>query len=178
MKEDRKHLELVLKYAEQAAAEGNAPVAACLVDRDGWMPGLKTSMNKPSGDSSKDGFPVYHAEVELIRSVATGFIEAGTPFNPPYTLYVSLEPCHMCMGAAIVARIGRVVWALDDYWGGATRLYDSSREYVKLRMPELVRTPYPDLQARAARLWVEHLNQYNLPEYIERMLRWQASLEE
>lgn len=176
--QDRKYLELVIQRAEESLKEGCAPVAACLVDRDGWMPGLYRSLTVPRGDSGKQGFPVHHAEVELIRHVAEDFEEAGTPYKPPYTLYVNLEPCHMCMGAAIVARIGRVVWALDDYWGGARQVYDVGREYVKLRMPELVRTPYPDLQARAARLWVEHLNQYNLPDYIERMLRWQARLEE
>lgn len=158
--------------------EGYAPVAALLVDRDGVLAGIGQSLTKPAGDEAKPGFAVHHAEISLIHAMALDFEAGAASFNPPYTLYVSLEPCHMCMGAAIVARIGRVVWALDDYWGGATRLYDSSREYVKLRMPELVRTPYPDLQARAAKLWVEHLHQYNLPDYIERMLRWQASLEE
>jgi tRNA(adenine34) deaminase len=179
MKEwDRKYLERALFEAAAALREGYAPVAAVLVDRDGVLAGVGQSTTKPTGDSGKPGFPVHHAELDLIHAMATDFESGASDYNPPYTLYVSLEPCHMCMGAAIVARISRVVWACDDYWGGATKLYDSGRAYLQARMPELVRTPYPDLQARAAQLWVRHLNQYNLPDYIERMLRWQACLEE
>lgn len=176
--QDRKYLERTLALAAQCLHEGYAPVAACLVDQAGALVGVGQSLTRPVGDQKKAGFTVAHAELDLIYAAAVDFESGAQVYNPPYTLYVSLEPCHMCLGAAIVARISRVVWALDDYWGGATKIYDIGRPYVQMRLPELVRTPYPDLQARAARLWVEHLNQYNLPDYIERMLRWQARLEE
>lgn len=172
---DKQWLRHTIALAEQAAADGCAPVGAALVTRDGYLVAEGRSQVRPVGDAAKTDsrVTIEHAELMLLLRNQTVLGKEN-----PLTLFVSLEPCHMCMGSAIVARVGRVVWALDDYWGGATKLYDSGREYLQARMPELVRTPYPDLQAQAAKLWVEHLNQYNLPGYIERMLRWQARMVE
>lgn len=170
------HLALAVSIAETAARDGRAPVGAVLsADGDGvsnTIVGTASSWTVPAGDGEKRSVSIDHAEIYLLRSV-----QHLLQPDEKYTLYVSLEPCHMCMGAAIVARIDRVVWALDDYWGGATRMYDTSREYIRMRMPELIRTPYPDLQKEAADMWVAHLTQHNLPAYIDRMLRWQHRIE-
>ena len=169
---DKEWLSLAVDLADAAMGDGRAPVGAVLVGSDHIIVGKGTSWTVPAGDGEKQNVSVDHAEVYVLRSCQNKLQK-----DMQYTLYVSLEPCHMCMGAAIVARIGRVVWALDDFWGGATRMYDTSRDYIKLRMPELVRTPYPDLQKRSAQLWVDHLDQYNLPDYKDRMLRWQQRIE-
>lgn len=171
MNSDRDHLSHAIQLADVSLKEGYAPVGVVLVDRDGEVLSAGRSQNIPAGDSGKDLVRLEHAEIQLLL----GLQYQPTPKNA--TLYVSLEPCHMCMGAIIVARISRVVWAMDDYWGGATKLYDMGRDYLQLRMPELVRTPYPELQREAAQQWVDHLNQYNLPNYINRMVRWQARVE-
>lgn len=168
MTSDRTHLSHAVELAGVSLKDGYTPVGVVLVDRDNQVISTGQSYSKPVGDSGKDSINLGHAELNLL----IGLNNKPAPKNA--TLYVSLEPCHMCMGAIIVARISRVVWAMDDYWGGATKLYDMGRDYLQLRMPELIRTPYPELQREAAQQWVAHLEQYNLPNYISRMVRWQA----
>lgn len=83
----------------------------------------------------------------------------------------------MCMGAVIVSRISLVVWAVDDYWGGALQIYDKSRDYIRQRLPRFIRTPFPDLQKRGAEMWIEYLNKVEHPEYINKILKWQARIQ-
>lgn len=173
MTSDRHHLEVALEEARDSLLRGQAPIGGVLVDGNGKEMERYRSYITPAGDGDKKHANIKHVELTLIQYCQ----ERIVPEHAPYTLYVTLEPCHMCMGAAIVARLDRVVWLLDDYWGGATRVYDTSREYIKMRMPEMVRTPYPDLQKQAADMWVKHLKQYGLEQFIKRMLHWQHRIE-
>ena len=166
----RPFLEQALILASDCLTREETPVGALLVDRDDQIVAQSSSGAK-SDETDRRG-SILHAELKLILDHQDLFIN-----QLPFTLYVTLEPCHMCMGAALVSRIARVVWATDDFWGGAMQLYDLGREYLRLRMPEMVRTPYADLQRQGADLWVEHLNRNNHPEYIQRMLRWQVLVE-
>ena len=175
MTSDKEVMELALGYARQSLTAGCAPIGAILTNSNGNVVGWGRSTIVPVGDGKKTRVSVSHVELALIQREAEA--DRLHPDNAPYTLHVTLEPCHMCMGAAIVARIDRVIWCLDDFWGGATSMYNMSKEYMKMRLPDLVRTPYPDLQRQAADMWVEHLDQYGLPEYAERMLRWQTRVE-
>lgn len=162
-------LAMALDEAEQALQDDRTPVGAILVDRDNNVVARSSSVAR-SDEKNRSG-SILHAELRLILDNQHLF---GN--NLPFTIYTSLEPCHMCMGAIIVSRITTVVWATDDFWGGATKLYDSGREYLKDRMPVLARTPYPELQRRGADLWVTHLEKTGHPEYIERILKWQTRI--
>ena len=91
------------------------PVGAVIVDDTDKVVG--TGFNRPI--SSKD--PVSHAEINAIRN-ASIVLKNYRLVNT--TLYVTIEPCIMCMGAIIHARIKRLVFgAADKKWGAAVSLY-------------------------------------------------------
>jgi len=98
-----------LALAEQAAAAGEVPVGAVVV-RDGRVIGRGS--NRPI--SSRD--PTAHAEIVALREAAA---HLGNYRLPGCELYVTLEPCAMCVGAMVHARIGRVVYGTTDPKTGA-----------------------------------------------------------
>jgi len=109
MQTDKHYMNLALQQAEIAGRMGEVPVGSVLVLSDGTE---FVAHNAPI--SSHD--TTAHAEVRAIRAAckATGnYRLAGS------TLYVTLEPCTMCAGAIIHARIGRVVYAATDPKTGA-----------------------------------------------------------
>jgi tRNA(adenine34) deaminase len=98
-----------LELAERAEAQGEVPVGAVLVAGgevigEGW--------NRPIG--ARD--PTAHAEVEALRAGARALANYRLPGA---TLYVTLEPCAMCAGALLHARVARVVFGASDPKGGA-----------------------------------------------------------
>jgi tRNA(adenine34) deaminase len=98
-----------LALAQRAAAEGEVPVGAVLV-RDGTVIG--TGWNRPI--ASHD--PTAHAEICALRDAAE---REGNYRLPGATLYVTLEPCPMCAGAIVHARVERVVFGASDPRSGA-----------------------------------------------------------
>jgi len=107
--DDEKWMRMALKAAQAAAAQGEVPVGAVLV-QDNTL--LAAAGNKPI--SLND--PTAHAEIRALR------LGAETVANyrlPNTTLYVTLEPCIMCIGAMIHARIARLVYGANDPKTGA-----------------------------------------------------------
>lgn len=100
-----------LTLARQAEAIGEVPVGAVLV-RDGAL------LGEGFNTLIRDHDPSAHAEMVAIRSAAQA---AGNYRLPGTTLYVTLEPCSMCAGAIVQARIERVVYGADDPRTGAAR---------------------------------------------------------
>ena len=108
---DNSFVGLALEEARAAAAAGEVPIGALIV-HDGRI--LARSGNR----TIRDCDPTAHAEMVVIREAARvlrNYRMAGT------TLYVTLEPCSMCAGAMIQARIPRLVYGADDPKGGAVR---------------------------------------------------------
>jgi tRNA(adenine34) deaminase len=99
-----------LELARAAGDAGEVPVGAVVVAR-GRMIGAAANERESSGD------PTAHAEILALRAAAT---ELGTWRLSEATLYVTLEPCPMCAGAAINARLARVVFGTPDPKAGAT----------------------------------------------------------
>jgi len=101
---DEKWMTLALEQARLAQAMDEVPVGAVLV-QDGQL--IDSAHNQPISNND----PTAHAEIQLIR-------KAGKKLNnyrlPNTTLYVTLEPCTMCLGAMIHARISRVVFGAYD----------------------------------------------------------------
>ena len=95
--------------AERAAAEGEVPVGAVLVT-DGKIVG--EGWNRPIREHD----PSAHAEILALRDAGR---RVGNYRLPGTTLYVTLEPCPMCAGAMIHARVERVVFGATDPKGGA-----------------------------------------------------------
>ena len=110
-----------LSQAHNAWALGEVPVGA-LVVKDGEV--IATGFNQPIG--SQD--PTAHAEVMALRAAATIL---GNYRLPGCELYVTLEPCAMCVGAIMHARIARVVFGASDPKTGACgsviNLFDEAR---------------------------------------------------
>lgn len=136
-----------LELARTAEAAGEVPVGAVLV-RDGNV--LGEGWNRPisSGD------PTWHAEISALRQAAAA---AGNYRLPGSTLYVTLEPCVMCAGAIVLARVDRLVFAARDLRFGAVRskfcLADSDLLNHRARVEEGL------LGAEAAELLARFFNQ-------------------
>ncbi|MDC1536816.1 tRNA adenosine(34) deaminase TadA [Candidatus Thioglobus sp.] len=104
MIEDEKWMSFALEQAGKAEKEGEVPVGAILV-KDDLI--IARAHNKPI--STND--PTAHAEIQLLRAAGE---ELKNYRLPGTTLYVTLEPCAMCLGAIMHARIERVVFGAHD----------------------------------------------------------------
>lgn len=106
---DQRWMQHALSLAERAAEAGEVPVGAVIV-HDGQL--LAEGWNRPIELSD----PTAHAEIQALRAAAT---KMGNYRLVDCDLYVTLEPCAMCAGAIITARIRRVVYGADDVRAGA-----------------------------------------------------------
>ncbi len=109
--EDAAFMARALALAEQGAAAGEVPVGA-LVVRDGDV--LGEGWNQPIGA----GDPTAHAEIVALRQAAA---RVGNYRLTGATLYVTIEPCTMCAGALVHARIARLVYGAAEPRAGAVR---------------------------------------------------------
>ncbi|MCK2033855.1 MULTISPECIES: nucleoside deaminase [Microbacterium] len=117
---DRLAMQRALELAAEAAAAAEIPVGAVVLDADG----LVVAEGRNTREATHD--PTGHAEIEAIRSAAS---VRGSWNLDGCTLVVTLEPCVMCAGAILQARIGRVVFgAWDDKAGAAGSMYDVLRD--------------------------------------------------
>jgi tRNA(adenine34) deaminase len=106
---DRHFMQQALEQAELAAIAGEVPVGAVLV-RDGQV--IAKGFNQPISNHD----PSAHAEMMALRDAAQAELNYRLPGT---TLYVTLEPCIMCAGAMLHARVGRVVFGAADPKTGA-----------------------------------------------------------
>ncbi len=107
---DREAMGEALRLAAFAATRGEVPVGAVLYDAAGELVGSSGNLREGAAD------PTAHAELEALRQAAQARGEwrlVGT------TLYVTLEPCPMCAGALVNARVRRVVYGCADPKAGA-----------------------------------------------------------
>lgn len=107
---------LAVDQAELAAEAGEVPVGAVLVDDQGAVIAVAHNQTITLND------PTAHAEMLAVRRAARIL---GNYRLLNTTLYVTVEPCVMCMGAIVHARISHVIFgAYDPKWGGAGSLYN------------------------------------------------------
>jgi tRNA(adenine34) deaminase len=109
--DDRIFMKAALREAARAAARGEVPVGAVVV-REGKIVGRGS--NRPVRTSD----PTAHAEVVAIRNAARC---AKNYRLPGCDLYVTIEPCAMCVGAAVQSRVRRLVYGALDPKAGAVR---------------------------------------------------------
>jgi tRNA(adenine34) deaminase len=107
---DEHWMRLALEQARLATSHGDVPIGAVLVDANGEMVGADHNRREELGD------PTAHAEL-LVMSAA-GRARQDWRLES-HTLYVTLEPCPMCAGAAVAARLGRIVYGAADPKAGA-----------------------------------------------------------
>jgi tRNA(adenine34) deaminase len=108
---DIQFMQEALAEARSVAAGGEVPIGALLV-HDGQI--LARSGNR----TIRDNDPTAHAEIIVLREAAR---RIGNYRLAGATLYVTIEPCSMCAGAVIQARVPRLVYGADDPKGGAVR---------------------------------------------------------
>ena len=107
---DVEAMRLAIAEAELALASGDVPVGAVLLDADGAVLAVGRNEREKTND------PTAHAEIVAIRKATT---LRGEWRLPDTTLVVTLEPCVMCAGAILAARIPRVVFGAWDEKAGA-----------------------------------------------------------
>jgi tRNA(adenine34) deaminase len=112
---DEEAMRLALEHAAAAASRGEVPVGAVVLV-DGEVVAARGNEREATGD------PSAHAELLALRDAATA---CGTWRLAAATLIVTLEPCPMCAGAAVQARVGRIVFgAFDPKAGACGSLYN------------------------------------------------------
>lgn len=112
---DHKHLERCLELAQQAAAQDEVPVGALIVDNQTGEVLSEAHNNRESSQS-----PLGHAETLAIEEACK---KRGSWRLSGCTLYSSLEPCVMCSGVILQARLDRVVYSASDEKGGGQSLF-------------------------------------------------------
>ena len=119
--DDTRFMDLALDEADRAAAGGEVPVGAVIV-----LDGRVIAHGHNASIGQRD--PTAHAEIAALRAAAR---ERGNYRLPGVTLYTTVEPCVMCCGAMIHARVARLVYGAADPKAGAVeslfRLLDDAR---------------------------------------------------
>jgi len=119
-----------LAVAATAAQTGDVPVGALVVDVDGAV------LAEAANARERDGDPTAHAELLALRAAAAA---RGEWRLDGCTVVVTLEPCTMCAGALVLARVARLVYGADDPKAGAVgSLWDVVRDRRLNSRPEVV----------------------------------------
>ena len=123
-------MDVALDEARAALATGDVPIGAVVLSPADAVIGTGRNVREASAD------PTGHAELVAIRAAATS---QGSWRLDGCTLVVTLEPCTMCAGAAVLARLDRVVFgAFDPKAGAAGSLWDVVRDRRLNHRPEVV----------------------------------------
>lgn len=124
------HEAMRLALREARRADGDVPVGAVVLDSSGRLMGAGRNERERMGD------PTAHAEIVAIRQAA---VRLGEWRLTSCTLVVTLEPCTMCAGAAVLARLERIVYgAIDPKAGAVGSLWDVVRDRRLNHRPEVV----------------------------------------
>ena len=117
---DLEAMRAALVEAHAAPATGDLPIGAVVVDAEGRIVGRGRNEREATGD------PTAHAEIVALRAASA---RLGTSRLDGCTLVTTLEPCAMCAGAALTARVSRVVFGAWDAKAGAVgSQYDLLRD--------------------------------------------------
>lgn len=123
-------MQAALAEARGAAESGDVPIGAVVLDEQGTVIGRGRNTREATGD------PTGHAEVVALRQAAA---HRGEWRLGGCTLVVTLEPCTMCAGASVLARVDRVVFGpFDDKAGAVGSLWDVVRDRRLNHRPEVV----------------------------------------
>ncbi|WP_082713445.1 nucleoside deaminase [Sporosarcina koreensis] len=153
---DRDILQMALEEAELALKENTYPVGAILVDDQFNIIAKGRNRVHPAQDATA------HAEIEAIRNAGEAIFDAKI-HNKTFTLYSSLEPCPMCTGGILFAKIQRVVWLLNDDlgFGGFQKMKDAAIFEAKFNKIEMIAEPDIELKNRQIELMRQWENSSN-----------------
>ena len=112
--DDIYYMKIALQEARIAFENGEVPIGAVLVDEDGFIIAKTHNLVETFGD------PTAHAEILAIRQASKIFGLRLTNCS----LYVTMEPCPMCAGALVLARVRRLIYAVPSPCGAAESLFN------------------------------------------------------
>lgn len=158
MKKDKHFMALALEQAEHAAALGEVPVGAVVVHR-----GQVIAYGFNRREAWQD--PTAHAELIAIRRAAEVL---GSWRLSECTLFVTLEPCCMCAGTIVNARVGRVVYGAKDEKAGAVRSVYAMLEDPRLNHRVKVDTCMAQACQDVIRTFFEQIRQGEGPDKPEK----------
>ena len=123
-------MKLAIDEAKKAGQKAEVPVGAVLVAESGDILSLSHNQVITLAD------PTAHAEISALREAGKKVLNyrlLGT------TLYVTIEPCMMCMGAIVHARVARVVFGAPDFkWGASGSLYNFAEDVRLNHRPKII----------------------------------------
>ncbi len=123
-------MRVALEEARGCLTSGDVPVGAVVLDPAGAIVGRGRNVRQAQCD------PTGHAEIVALRQAAAA---AGTWRLPEHTLVVTLEPCAMCAGALVAARVGTVAFgAWDDKAGACGSVWDLVRDRLALHRVQVI----------------------------------------
>ena len=127
---DIKFMKLAINEAKKAGQKDEVPVGAVLVAESGDILSISHNQVITLAD------PTAHAEILVLRKAAQKVLNYRLLGA---TLYVTIEPCIMCMGAIVHARVARVVFGAEDLkWGAAGSLYNFAEDVRLNHRPEII----------------------------------------
>lgn len=127
---DLKFMKVALELAKLCDPEGDVPIGAVVVDGDGFLIGRGRNKRQELGD------PLAHAEILALQDAAR---HIGSWRLDDCSLYVTIEPCAMCAGALVNARIKRLVFGADEPKTGAVgSVFDVIRDARTAHQIEVV----------------------------------------
>jgi len=125
-----KFMKLALNQAKKAGQKSEVPIGSVLISESGEILSLSHNQTISLAD------PTAHAEIITLRKAAQKILNYRLLST---TLYVTIEPCIMCMGAIVHARVSRVVFgAHDPKWGAAGSLYNFADDARLNHRPEII----------------------------------------
>ncbi len=128
-KKDMEFMQLALTAAREAGRKAEVPVGAVLVGQGDEI------LARAHNQTIRLSDPTAHAEILALRAAALSLSNYRLLDT---TLYVTIEPCLMCMGAIVHARVSRIVFgARDPKWGAVGSLYDFSADLRLNHRPEI-----------------------------------------
>ena len=123
-------MQQAISLAKEAAAKGDVPVGALVVDDSGNVVGQGANLREQEND------PTAHAEIVAIRNAAK---KVGNYRLDDLTMVVTLEPCGMCAGAIAQSRIKRLVFgSFDEKHGAVGSVWDLLRDSRVIYKPEVI----------------------------------------
>ena len=123
-------MQQAISLAKEAAAKGDVPVGALVLDDSGHVVGQGANLREQDND------PTAHAEIVAIRSAAKNL---GNYRLDELTMVVTLEPCGMCAGAIAQSRIKKLVFgSFDEKYGAVGSVWDLLRDSRAIYKPEVL----------------------------------------
>jgi len=153
---DEFYFDWAMILAREASEAGYSPVGAVMASKKGEA--FPAASRREIGN-------VQHAEFRALSLMG----ESTTPLEN-VTLFSTLEPCIMCSGMAAVMKVERIVWLVDDIWGGASRVYNPDSTYIQKRFPTMDKAHFPDLHKEAHDMWIEYLTRTGHADAVHYML--------